>query len=408
MLRSVPMAAPPRPRRLARALAGLGLAAALLLGVEGVARAVAGRPPPPQALIRVSTARIEVEGDVAALRHFELRQQDVVVPRQPGEKPRVVFLGESSVRNTFQAPPDVNFPRHVQTLLPEIEVVNFGMPGQSAAGILRLAAELAPLQPDLVVIYTGHNEFSAPVFRGDADGVRLWTLPLYRLFAESWIRARLSDLLLGDVGPPSQALRPGQRPRFIPADTQLLELRPTVLSRFGNELRRAAEASPAPVLFASLLRNFDHPPSGIPAEGFPACASAANGIPATLTAPDALAARIAQACGEDAAVTLWLRAHAARRAGRTEEAAAAWRRSLANDPVPIRAPLEADDVVREVAAGAGARFVDVAAAVPFPEGALFSDMLHPNAAGAHRIAEVLAPEIRAALGGARGADPAAR
>lgn len=394
-----PPAPPARPSRLARAGWGIAFAAAVLLGVEAFWHAVGGDPPMPRGLIRVATARLEVDGDTATLRHAELPQQDVVVPTRPGERPRVVFLGESSVRHAWTSPPEVNFPTHVQALLPDVEVVNFGMPGQSAGGILRLASELAPLRPDLVVIYTGHNEFNAPVFRGEVEGVRLWTLPFHELLARSWIRARLAQALLPPGDTTGVMHAPPTPGKILPVtDDALLRARENVLARLENELGRAVEASPAPVMLATLLRNFDHPPSGVLVAGHPDCASVVADAPTTAPAdPGRWAETVAAACGEDAALAAWYRAHALRREGRDAEAAEAWARSLARDPVSIRAPLEADAVTRKLAAASGATLVDLAAAVPFPEGALFDDMLHPSRAGATRIAELLAPEIRAAL-----------
>jgi hypothetical protein len=73
----------------------------------------------------------------------------------------------------------------------------------------------------------------------------------------------------------------------------------------------------------------------------------------------------------------------------------AWEKSLALDPLPVRAPLAVDGVIREVG---GTRVVDLASVLgPLPEGALFTDILHPSEAGARRVAEVVARSVVGAL-----------
>lgn len=90
-----------------------------------------------------------------------------------------------------------------------------------------------------------------------------------------------------------------------------------------------------------------------------------------------------------------MRAQRAAADGDTAEALRQWRASLAQDPLPIRAPLEADDVIR---ASSGAQVVDLAEQVgPLPRAELFTDVLHPSELGALRIAQALEPTLRAQL-----------
>jgi hypothetical protein len=88
----------------------------------------------------------------------------------------------------------------------------------------------------------------------------------------------------------------------------------------------------------------------------------------------------------------------ARARGDQAAAVAAWHRSMELDPLPLRAPMSADDIIREVAAQADAELVDLAAELgPLPDPGLFSDTIHFSEAGTRRLAEHLAPRIRRQL-----------
>ncbi len=80
---------------------------------------------------------------------------------------RVICLGSSSMFGTpYQM--NANIPGILRKQLrhahPErdIEVINFGASAINSNVVLNLSDELAPLEPDLIVIYMGHNEFYGP------------------------------------------------------------------------------------------------------------------------------------------------------------------------------------------------------------------------------------------------------
>jgi lysophospholipase L1-like esterase len=76
----------------------------------------------------------------------------------------------------------------------------------------------------------------------------------------------------------------------------------------------------------------------------------------------------------------------------------AWKTSLAIDPVPIRAPVEADQIIREVAAETGATLLDLEQTIgAMPNGKLFIDTLHLSDRGAAAVARALEPVIREQL-----------
>ncbi|MFZ5950631.1 MAG: tetratricopeptide repeat protein [Candidatus Rifleibacteriota bacterium] len=79
---------------------------------------------------------------------------------------RVFVLGESAARGEFLA--DFSFARMLQAALTKqypgrkIEVINTGIPAINSWVITEIAAEIVNYQPDLVIVYAGHNEFIGP------------------------------------------------------------------------------------------------------------------------------------------------------------------------------------------------------------------------------------------------------
>lgn len=370
---------------------------AVLGCAEGSVRAVGRRPPPLPGVARATVAELVVDSDVTTLRQGPDRRLDPRLPTRKGTRPRVLILGESSVRGAAQTDRRYWFPDRLADRAPDLEVLNLGAPGQSLAGILRIVQALDPLEPDLVVLYAGHNEFSHPIFAGDVTGSRLWLLPVYTLMGRSWLLGAGAALLDKRTYLPTPP-RAGATPAWVFTDDRsLLESRATVLQRFRADFTAIVAASPAPVLVSTLLRNFDYGPTGVFVgdAGGEGCRQALTAGPHMRpTATESAAAHAA--CGKDSAVARWSAAQVTRAAG--GDPATAWRDSLALDPLPLRAPLEADDLIREIAAARGVPLVDLAAKLgPFPEGRLFTDTLHPSPEGAQAIAAELLPAVRAAL-----------
>ena len=408
--------------------------------VEMVAHRMYGPPPESDTVVRTAACEIREEGGRSWMECARTPGEPLFTAPTAKTKPRVVVLGGSSVRDPFKSDPNDNFPEHLQARLPEAEVLNLGKAGMSMAGVAYIASQIAPLQADLVVIYEGHNDYSQTVFTGPIRGVHLWTLPVIRVLSESWVYRWLSQDLksVGAAGhrvtstPPAAAPEicraSGQGPAAMLAteDAGAITRRDAVTERFRNDLReavraaagsaagsataagkvaagaRSGAASPTaglPVIVSTLLRNFDNPPmaevapAGSPCEAALACLSNAS-----LTDHETLATYSATMCGEGA-LTWWHRAHAAFDRGDIAAATDAFHRSLALDPAPLRAPWEADQVVRDVASDEGATLLDLEAIVgPLPPGKLFHDTLHPSTEGAEVIATALEPVVRGKLG----------
>ena len=127
---------------------------AVIVGVEVWAHHSYGTPPPYDLFVRLNQCQLTSTESGALLDCHPGDAQDVVIPPKSPDRKRVVFFGGSSVR----LPRNHGFPSEVARLLPDVEVLNLSAVGMGAANIARLSNQLDLIEPDLVVIYAGHNE----------------------------------------------------------------------------------------------------------------------------------------------------------------------------------------------------------------------------------------------------------
>jgi hypothetical protein len=363
---------------------GFLTAALLLLGAEVVAHMALGDPPPFDQVTRLSFCRLEADAGRWRFSCGDDRWIQREGDLRKGERPRVLVLGASSM---FE-PRGAAVPDQLALLMPDVEVISLAAPGLSVANLALLVSQSRPLEPDLLLVYAGHNEYSQDVFHGRVQATRLALLPVYGLLARSWLHAALTRV---PVGTP----RHGHK-GIITSDPTLLELAPEIERRFASDLALLVRRAPAPVLLSTLLRNAGDAPTGVLTEPDSECASALQGLWAF--PPRAALLPKAQRVCPGASVTAWLEAHALL-AQRDEIAAReAFARSLRLDPVPLRAPLEADTVIREVAHASGCGLVDLEEQVGvFPHHSWFVDPIHFSPTGAEAVARIYEPTIRAML-----------
>lgn len=387
-----------------RILYGLLTALLLFSAVEASMYTLYGAPDLPLELALVGLARLEREADPGGrgaagrvcLRHDWDARLDLCYPAK-GPRRRVLVFGESSVRRGPGEGSENDFPVWLARGMPEVEVLNLGSPGQNSAGVAGLVAAAAPLEPDLVVLYLGHNDFAQVVFHGDVRTPWLWQVPALSLLAQSHTYAGLRAALLPDRGPRTDLHANSQ---LVPtADRTAIDRAPDILSRYEEALRAAVRDSPAPVLISTLIRNADKPPTGVYTPDA-ACAAMVDRL--MQTGMNAEPAEVAAACG-DSSVGAWIEARQALQRGQPEVAAGRFAASLRLDALPLRAPMESDDIIRQIAADteipAGrAGLIDLAPAFgPTPRNDFFIDILHPSVEGAQRVAATMIPPIRAAL-----------
>ena len=369
---------------------GLVVAGAFFAGGEWIAHRTMGPPPPPGMLARISQCKVSVHGATSYL-DCQGKQADLRFATKPS-KPRVVFLGGSSVREPHIGGGRVNFPTQVAAKMPDVEVLNFGMPGMQAAGVAVLASQLDAISPDLVVIYSGHNDFNNDVFLGKIGGVKLWMIPVYQWLSKSWAYAALNR---GSV--PSAHKQRGRGGLIGTQDQTAFDVRSSVSRRLESDLSLAVRESPAPVLITTLLRNFSDRPAGVVLEGVPSCEATLPHLGIDGSSARGKAELAHRDC-PGTSIAYWWSAQAYAESGERERAIESWYASLSTDPVPLRAPPDADRVIREVAADSGARLVDLEQQLgPVADGRYFVDTLHLSSAGAEAVATALVPHIEALL-----------
>jgi len=142
---------------------------------------------------------------------FDELKDEVHIPPRDG-RTRVLLLGGSNTR-LF---PAEDLAAQLDAARPGVvhEVVNLGRPGYgSERALILLQQALETLQPDVIVMYCGHNEFVEAGFA--AELAREWDRPWFLELATQARRLRtvnlLVDLARASVEPPPAGARPELR-----------------------------------------------------------------------------------------------------------------------------------------------------------------------------------------------------
>ncbi|MEW4490528.1 hypothetical protein AB1L42_20755 [Thalassoglobus sp. JC818] len=110
---------------------------------------------------------------------------------------RVVVIGGSTVIG-FPYAPEVAFPKYLEVLLNDVspdrpvEVLNLGITSINSFAVADLVQQSLQLNPDLIILHTGHNEFYGP---GGPASTAQQIPPSFAPSFYSWRRTRLSQLL---------------------------------------------------------------------------------------------------------------------------------------------------------------------------------------------------------------------
>jgi tetratricopeptide (TPR) repeat protein len=101
-------------------------------------------------------------------RRFDLPRPDGVY--------RIVVVGGSTVLG-FPYPPELAFPRQLEVLLnqqntgPTFEVINTGIIAINSFSVADIVSQAVAMEPDLIIVHTGHNEFYGPTGVASTDAV---------------------------------------------------------------------------------------------------------------------------------------------------------------------------------------------------------------------------------------------
>ncbi len=335
---------------------------------------------------------------------------------KPPETFRVMVLGGSAVLG-WPYPANGSFPSFLQTMLSHTweggqpEVVNLGVTAISSYTVRERVTEALGYGADLVVVYTGHNEFFGAY--GAASTISLSRRRSLAL-AQIWLRRRRLTMLMGGL---IAALSPEPSPIKKPqALGQILPRRTDI--RLGDALYEQAKANyraniedivrqcrraGVPLVLCTLGANLrDFPPLGsmLP-EGISEsdrqqweqrCRAAERLLEADDAEGAARERTQAAALAPGHAETHYRLARALERLGRTAEAAEQYRAARDYDTVRWRISGDFNEVVRDIARTEGAALADVEAHLvrrargPVPGAEMFLEHVHPNLRGAYEAA----------------------
>jgi lysophospholipase L1-like esterase len=356
-----------------------------------------------------------------------------IAARRPEGALRLVALGGSTTFGLYVGE-EAAFPGRLEARLRaglgerELEVINLGCPGWATDRILNALDAVLALEPDLLVVYTGHNEMLEG-WVGSVPGLTLANRLRAALLRTSSLLAWFDYLLSASLRRAEQemsfeevaAVRVGNIPTFDPRAVPEADLEPPdaafvryTVERYAANVARMIEhvrEAGVPLLFVLPVANLLDPPSiSLHAPGF----EASEEFQAAMdTARDALgqgrldaglrALERASELSPRHAMTHYRYATALQSAGRPREARAEYQRALDLDIRTHRITSAHEAAVIEVWQALDADWVDLRPL--FHEDLdrerarrLFIDHLHPTAFGHDRIAARLAPEARRLLG----------
>ena len=404
--------------RLAAVLLGLGLVALIEAGL----RLIPVLAPPEFAvqLARVQDQVLHAVNPTYARRFFsgvaaEIPLQGIRMTPRPFFQPvpddalRVLFAGGSTVQG-YPYPKRLSAPSYLQEMLGElypkrqVEVFNLGITAASSF-VVGCAVEdgVAALAPDLVVVYTGHNEFygvygAASLAQG---GQYLWMKRGHYALMQ-WRITRLIDKLLAAfrVKPSGQEalIEVMSRAGSVVADDPRREQ--AVANLEGNLRRMAAfcRERSIPLVICTLISNerrfaparIEPPLGDEKRERYLTLLEVGGrqlGAPAAVTALGA-----AEELWAEDAYLHFLRGSHLESLGTGSAARAAYAMARNLDSRPWRAPSAVNEVVRRIAVEEGTLLADVETAFIEQSPAagvgweLMADHVHPTAAGQILIA----------------------
>lgn len=187
------------------------------------------------------------------------------IPKPSGTR-RILVVGGSTVVG-FPYSSELAFPRHLQVILQvqadageTIEVLNAGITALNTSAEVAVVAEGLKIDPDLIVVYTGHNEFYGPGGMASSAG---WLSPGWYRTAAWCNRLYLAQLLRRLASTRQQS---NDLIESLPADLHISLEGKTVqnaVSRFEenlSEMASLARGAGVPILFVSPVANEHHQP----------------------------------------------------------------------------------------------------------------------------------------------------
>jgi hypothetical protein len=272
-----------------------------------------------------------------------------------------------------------------------VESLNFAGIGLDTVAIGAILDDVLSIKPDVLVVYSGHNELGNAVFTGRYGDERTARIATLRArFGVSRLYQALEMAIRGreTLALPSAA----NEQQFSIGEATRTEIHWRYEERLRHIVAKAS-ASGVPVVLATLMSNPVAPsmefscPEAMKRAGFRGIRPEALPVAELVESDIAAAEAMAPGCRDLA----WIRA---RRAGD----AAALDELRDTDPLPVRADRTLNGVIRRVATETGATLVDVEgfarmAGSGLEPSAWFLDPMHLTAGGHDALARMVAQGV---------------
>ena len=329
---------------------------------------------------------------------------------------RVVFVGASTVQG-YPQPRRLAAPSFLKEMLQDalpgrrVQVFNLGITSIASFAVGKVLEDAMELEPDLAIVYAGHNEFYGLYGVGEQPTPRYnrfhYGLLQYRL---ARLVSRLLDIVRGDQVAAIDLLQIMGERGAVPPGSPRREAALAHLRGSYRGMARLCRERQVPLIFCTLVANdAGFAPAGA-AEPVLRSAEMArwqakmedieglldgNAVDADGTA--AALVGLASVAGSSLENAWWwdLQGRALSAMGRGEEAFAAFRRARELDTMPWRAPQAHNRVIRELAREEGVALADVESvfldASP-SEGIgweLMADHVHPSVRGQYLLASAV-------------------
>lgn len=392
----------------------------VLIGLAELVFRVAGLWTPEPVVVEVpGTSGQTLEFNIHAGRRYFSERQTAVPMLSPEVFPktktagtfRVLCLGESSTAG-FPFDCQVPFPWQLGRILTEaypdkkIEVLNAGMSAISSYVIVDMLPELLAVEPDLVLVYAGHNEFygvygsASAISAGNSDLLVRTSLAVQKTHVGQMVRHAIDALR---PAPPESTMSHVLMQRVV-GDQNIALGSPQYLhamEAFRKNLSRIADACAErkiPVLFSTLVSNDrDLPPFAGTAGDAPArLAALVQAGDQALKSGDTERAALGYAdvlkLDSANADALYGSARLLLAAGDSSEARERFLDARDRDRMRFRASTGANEIIAAVAKEKGAWLVDFADILSSRSPARtighewVCDHLHPDARGYYMLA----------------------
>ncbi len=343
---------------------------------------------------------------------------------------RVICLGESSMAG-FPYNKNATMPgilrTYLQMLLPEreVEVLNLGIAATNSYTVRDLMAEVVALQPDVILIYVGHNEFYGALGAGSnfhlGNSRSLINLHLRLL---RWHTFRLLQDAIRKV---SRAVRGGKstadfaapvmqqmaREQTIAPDSELRRMTAHAFEQNLLDALAVAQAARVPVVISDLVCNLREQPPFVSLTKASLTPVEKQRWQAAFTAgwqhlqagrPDSALVHFAAAAGIDSthAELCYRQAQAWQARGEVEQAARLFALSRDCDALPFRAPGALNAIIHRVSAQRRVPLVEMertfreASPMGLIGDEFICEHLHPTVTGYAMMAKAFLQRLQAA------------